>query len=491
MHLLALTTDQQRRGRRGAFVLLRVFCALSISLLTFAPLSAQSIDPPLPATQANVSEGGRAKNGADPEPNSLGDFSQGSDVTSQAFLGAGDQVELSVVIWGDIELEYRIWEPVSGIYTVSANGSLTLPLVGTVSSNGSLTLPLVGSIPAIRLSRAELSRKIAAILHTRAQLVEPPVVTMNVVTYAPFFVLGDVARPGAFEARPERTVYQAFALAGGTPRITGGLDVNVRSLMVDSGVLAQLHREIVRAQASEARYLAMLNGVEVIELPEPVQHPDGAAALDRLIEGEQLQLNARRDAMALEVKNLEGLKTLLDTEIESLEEKLDGLSVQISLAQENLDNMLALKESGLARSVQIRDAQEALFVVKSQQIDIETGIYRARQRKQETDRDILALRSHDKVEAARELQVLQGKMEELRLRRATFATLVEASGGEASILVDQAVTYYFLTRKEDMTRELQVLPDTVIGRGDVLRVERVFPELTKQTDSLSRVDALK
>ena len=477
MHLLALTTDQQRRGGRGAIVLLRVFYALSISLLTFAPLSAQSIDPPLPATQANVSEGGRAKNGADPEPNSLGDFSQGSDVTSQAFLGAGDQVELSVVIWGDTELEYRIWEPVSGIYTVSANGSLTLPLVG--------------SIPAIGLSRAELSRKIAAILHTRAQLVEPPVVTMNVVTYAPFFVLGDVARPGAFEARPERTVYQAFALAGGTPRITGGLDVNVRSLMVDSGVLAQLHREIVRAQASEARYLAMLNGVEVIELPEPVQHPDGAAALDRLIEGEQLQLNARRDAMALEVKNLEGLKTLLDTEIESLEEKLDGLSVQISLAQENLDNMLALKESGLARSVQIRDAQEALFVVKSQQIDIETGIYRARQRKQETDRDILALRSHDKVEAARELQVLQGKMEELRLRRATFATLVEASGGEASILVDQAVTYYFLTRKEDMTRELQVLPDTVIGRGDVLRVERVFPEPTKQTDSLSRVDALK
>lgn len=477
MHLLALTTDQQRRGGRGAIVLLRVFYALSISLLTFAPLSAQSIDPPLPATQANVSEGGRAKNGADPEPNSLGDFSQGSDFSSQAFLGAGDQVELSVVIWGDTELEYRIWEPVSGIYTVSANGSLTLPLVG--------------SIPAIRLSRAELSRKIAAILHTRAQLVEPPVVTMNVVTYAPFFVLGDVARPGAFEARPERTVYQAFALAGGTPRITGGLDVNVRSLMVDSGVLAQLHREIVRAQASEARYLAMLNGVEVIELPEPVQHPDGAAALDRLIEGEQLQLNARRDAMALEVKNLEGLKTLLDTEIASLEEKLDGLSVQISLAQENLDNMLALKESGLARSVQIRDAQEALFVVKSQQIDIETGIYRARQRKQETDRDILALRSHDKVEAARELQVLQGKMEELRLRRATYATLVEASGGEASILVDQAVTYYFLTRKEDMTRELQVLPDTVIGRGDVLRVERVFPEPTKQTDSLSRVDALK
>ena len=101
------------------------------------------------------------------------------------------------------------------------------------------------------------------------------------------------------------------------------------------------------------------------------------------------------------------------------------------------------------------------------------------------------MRSHDKVEAAREIQVLQGKMEELRQRRTTYATLVEASGGEASILVDQAVTYYFLTRKEDMTRELQVLPDTVIGRGDVLRVERVFPEPTKQTDSLSRVDALK
>nr|WP_255571870.1 polysaccharide biosynthesis/export family protein [Celeribacter sp. PS-C1] len=397
----------------------------------------------------------------DPNPAGLAAVSAPGEA-QEGFLGIGDEVALSIVIWEDAELEYRFWEPVSGTYTVSAEGTLTLPLVG--------------SIPAVNVSREDLSYEIAEILQNRAQMVEPPVVTLNIAAYAPFFVLGDVARPGEFEARPDRTVYQAFAMAGGAPRLAGGLDSNVRSLMIDSGTLSQLRREILRAEVSAARYRAMRDDAETIVLPEDITHPDGAAALQRVIEGEQQQLNARREAKALEVENLEGLKELLNTEIANLEEKLEGLSTQIDMAQENLDNMLSLKESGLARSVQIRDAQESLFDVESQQIDIETAIFRARQRHQEAERDILALRSRDKVEAARELQSLQGEIEELRLRRETYGALVEAAGGESSTLMDQVATYYFLTRNGDAAGERRVMPDTRIGRGDVLRVERVVLE---------------
>ncbi|WP_226550137.1 polysaccharide biosynthesis/export family protein [Celeribacter naphthalenivorans] len=429
-----------------------------MSLPAIKPLSAQSVGV-WTAAQEDVT--GDMALSEVPNPAGLS-LASSLREAQKGFLGVGDQVALSIVIWEDAELEYRQWEPVSGIYTVSAEGTLTLPLVG--------------SLPAVNVSREELSLEIAGILQNRAQMVETPVVTLNIAAYAPFFVLGDVARPGEFEARPDRTVYQAFAMAGGAPRLAGGLDSNVRSLMIDSGTLSQLRREILRAEVSAARYRAMRDDAERITLPEDLTHPDGAAALQRVIEGEQQQLDARREAKALEVENLEGLKELLNTEIASLEEKLDGLSTQIDLAQENLDNMLSLKESGLARSVQIRDAQESLFDVESQQIDIETAIFRARQRHQEAERDILALRSRDKVEAARELQVLQGEIEELRLRRETYGALVEAAGGESSTLMDQVATFYFLTRNGDAAGEKRVEPDTLIGRGDVLRIERVVLE---------------
>ena len=438
-----------------------LFCAISVAFVVTEPILAQSLSTPS-ADQGQEIQTSPASNayliGAD-TANLSASLPQIA-LHDDTLLGPGDRIDLRVVSWRDTELEYQLWDAVSGQYTVSASGALNLPLVGAVQVAG--------------LSRSVLAEDVARALQQRAQMVEPPAVTIEVEAFAPFFVLGDVARPGAFEASPGRTVYQAFALAGGAPRLAGGIDTNVRALMMDTGTLSQLRREITRAEVSAARYKAMLIEMDEINVPAGLQHPDGAAALARLIEGEQQYLRARREAQALEVENLSGLKDLLTTEIKSLEEKLDGLATQIDLAKENLANVTSLRESGLARSAQIRDAQEALFEVESQQIDIETAIFRARQRYKEAERDILALHSRDKIEGARELQKINGRLEELRLRRETYVGLVEAAGGEASTMIDQVSTNYFLTRAGDLAGEVLVLPDTILARGDVLRVERVL-----------------
>ncbi|WP_043870272.1 polysaccharide biosynthesis/export family protein [Celeribacter indicus] len=375
-------------------------------------------------------------------------------------LGSGDMLELRVVSWSEEALEYRAWDAVSGEYRIREDGRIALPLVGRFEAGGK--------------ALSQLIDEVTFALQERTKMVEPPSVAIEVLEYGPFFVLGDVAQPGQYEAAPGRTVYQAFALAGGAPRVAGGADANIRALMTDSGNLSQLRRELTRAEVKAARYRAQLADEEDIAFPDGLAHPDGAGALAALIAGERALYHSEREARALEVENLEELKSLLRTEIEMLQSKQDGLATQIDLARENLANIESLRESGLARSVQIRDAQEALFEVESQEIDLETGIFRARQRLKEADRDILALKSRYQVEAARELQTVNGTLEELRLRRSMLAGLVEAAGGEATTDLDSVETLYFLTRAGDAAGERPVMPDTVIGRGDVLRVERLL-----------------
>ena len=77
-----------------------------------------------------------------------------------------------------------------------------------------LALPLVGEIPADGLSTRGLEQAIAARLREGDYLINPQV-SVQVVTYRPFYILGEVRRPGEYEYKNGMTVVNAVALAGG------------------------------------------------------------------------------------------------------------------------------------------------------------------------------------------------------------------------------------------------------------------------------------
>ncbi|MBI1779203.1 MAG: polysaccharide export protein [Proteobacteria bacterium] len=81
-----------------------------------------------------------------------------------------------------------------------------------VTADGTLSLPLIGSVPARERTVDELS----ADLRTRMdRFIVNPRFTVEVVTYRQIFVLGEVKSPGAFPYHVGLTVQQAVALAGG------------------------------------------------------------------------------------------------------------------------------------------------------------------------------------------------------------------------------------------------------------------------------------
>ena len=108
-------------------------------------------------------------------------------------LDAGDK--LRVVVYGQ--------EGLTNTYAVSAGGSITMPLIGSVPARGRTT--------------AGLAAEIAAKL--RAGFIREPSVAVEIETYRPFFILGEVAAPGQYPYVPNMTIESAVAIAGGfSPR---------------------------------------------------------------------------------------------------------------------------------------------------------------------------------------------------------------------------------------------------------------------------------
>lgn len=102
---------------------------------------------------------------------------------------------------GDV-LAIRVYDQaqMSGTYHVDDSGYVDLPLLGLVQAGG-------GGTDA-------LAARIASALQAR-QLILRPSVAVEVSTYRPFYILGEVNSPGQYPYRPGMTVLTAISIAGG------------------------------------------------------------------------------------------------------------------------------------------------------------------------------------------------------------------------------------------------------------------------------------
>lgn len=83
----------------------------------------------------------------------------------------------------------------------------------TISSDGKIAFPLIGELEAAGKSASELSALITSRLSDG--FVREPSVTAEVLTFRPFYVLGEVNRAGEFPFTPGMSVPQAIASAQG------------------------------------------------------------------------------------------------------------------------------------------------------------------------------------------------------------------------------------------------------------------------------------
>jgi polysaccharide export outer membrane protein len=121
-------------------------------------------------------------------------------------LGGGDQVR--VITFGVDQL--------SGQFRVDDQGNIAMPLVGEVNAAGA--------------TPAELAARLTGRLRNQ-KFVRDPSVSVEVLSYRPIFVLGEVSRPGQYPFSPGMTMLTAVAVAGGfTYRAVEGYASDVRTI---------------------------------------------------------------------------------------------------------------------------------------------------------------------------------------------------------------------------------------------------------------------
>ena len=100
--------------------------------------------------------------------------------------------KIKVTVFGEDRL--------SGEYEIDPGGNVALPLAGTVKAAG--------------LSQHEL--EVALTKKFRGEYLRDPKVTVEVLSFRPFYILGEVARPGEYPFKGGLSVMSALALAGGS-----------------------------------------------------------------------------------------------------------------------------------------------------------------------------------------------------------------------------------------------------------------------------------
>ena len=82
-----------------------------------------------------------------------------------------------------------------------------------VDGAGFLSIPVAGRIKAAGLTTEQLERRLTAKLNSG--ILKDARVTIQISNYAPFYIRGEVKKPGEFPYKPGLTLGDAVAMAGG------------------------------------------------------------------------------------------------------------------------------------------------------------------------------------------------------------------------------------------------------------------------------------
>jgi protein involved in polysaccharide export with SLBB domain len=83
----------------------------------------------------------------------------------------------------------------------------------SLDGSGAISMPLVGKIEALNLTTAQLEVAIANRL--KDGYLNDPRVSAQVLNFRPFFILGEVNKPGEYPFQDGMTILKAVATAGG------------------------------------------------------------------------------------------------------------------------------------------------------------------------------------------------------------------------------------------------------------------------------------
>lgn len=128
----------------------------------------------------------------------------------------------AVAACGGPDIAETVTIPEAEPYRLDSGDQLRITVFGqeemtgeyVVDGSGFISLPLLAQVPARGQTAEELEQEISQRLRGQSLLINPSV-NVQILTYRPFFILGQVAAPGQYAYVEGMTVLTAVAMAGG------------------------------------------------------------------------------------------------------------------------------------------------------------------------------------------------------------------------------------------------------------------------------------
>lgn len=371
-------------------------------------------------------------------------------LADEYLISPGDELDLSVFARPDLSRVYR------------------------VRSDGTISMHIVGTIPAAGRTPAKLEQEVEALLATAFSDSES--VTLEVASYVPIIVSGDVENPGNVPFQAGIDVRSAVAISGGMAD-PANLD-NTSSRMRVSDELANaevLSKRLAALQVTRARLIAARDGDTTMEISDEVQkqldenqaEPLVTAAATLLAALGEVQ-DARRQAQGDQLR-------LAREEAEAFAERRTLLNNQLDTLLKALADQQNLRDRGLARSDRV---VQLTLDTSRLRVDILESIGLEAAARQKLERAASAPAT-DETQLRADLSGLLAETEAAiletttRLERSRAFVREFASSADIAEEFDVSVTYRIYRRNGEATEVVEAGPDTRLHPGDGLEVVRM------------------
>ncbi|WP_299363826.1 polysaccharide biosynthesis/export family protein [uncultured Paracoccus sp.] len=368
-------------------------------------------------------------------------------VASEIPLVPHARISITAAQWVEAEGAFRHWPELEGDFTIGADGTIRLPMVGAVTAAGQ-TAP-------------EVAAEIATSFARKVGLNAAPDVVVTVAEYPPIFLVGDVTSPGQYAFTPGLTVLKALALGGGTYR-PGNRAIQDQVALV--GEQEDLSTRILRAEARIARLAAEQRGAESIVFPPVLSSTDAGPLAHEIIAAETVLFEARANGIRRQRAALDELTQLLGVEIDVLVEKAAMVDAAIASADEELQGVRRFE------GLPAQGLEASLSNLRAQRLDQTTAITRARQGLAATERDHIALDEERQATVTAELQDARADLDRLRIlldvsQRKLLLTQSEFGAG------DMGELQFSIIRIGGPEETISASEATSLLPGDTLKVE--------------------
>jgi exopolysaccharide production protein ExoF len=346
----------------------------------------------------------------------------------------------------------------------------------TIGASGEIGLPLVGAVPAAGRSTATLANELEDKLMKLEDVVGRPSIAIQVMEYRPFYITGNVERPGAYPYQPKLTVLKAVTMAGGMYRPSDPSLVRfARDAVNAEGSIKVLEVEAKQLRFRIERLQAELNHDQsYVGSPAPANLDDLEHSFHRQ---ERKIFAARAQLIAGQTDALTKLRKVYEAEVTSLRERARLKRSEVQTVEDDLSRIRKLVDKGVAPASRASEFERLAADLRGEEEQLATQILRAEQGVTQTEQSLRSLLDGHEEQVVEELHKAEAAFHQTLEKIKTDKELLYEARVVAPVAYEQMigeggreVAYRIVREVEGETLRIAAGEDHEVKPGDVVEV---------------------